>query len=203
VQALISSLLLVVALGLEGGAEPPTYGEVIEAMARSAAELGDSRLTALVSDVSLRCLERGEWARSEGRDTLRKVGRQLRSRDRAARRSRRQEAERKRAQRARRRDRAANGDAGEHVRPLAHEVLSPAPEATSDDALRRIEARDELAKLGFDALPARTRACLYATDVIGLRYGATAALLGLDSADQVRKLRGRALTRLRPPAPAG
>jgi DNA-directed RNA polymerase specialized sigma24 family protein len=203
-QALITTLMLVVALGFDGHTRPPTYGEVIEVMAAEAARLGDSRLTALVSDLSVQCLERGEWARSEGPGTLDRLGVRLRTRGRAAKRSRRQMAERKRAKRLRRRGRASAGGDGpaadrtrEELPPIPHEVLHERPDAACDASVRGIEARDELARVGFDALPPTAQACLFATDVMGLRYRATAEALGLKSEDQVRQIRARALARMR------
>ena len=196
-QAMISALMVLVACGLDGQARPPTYGQVIEAMAEAAPGFGDSRLTALVSDLSLQCLERGQWAESDGRDTLRVLGGRLRNRGRASARTRHAETARKRAQRQRQKAQAGIRETDRRP-PVAREVLDAEPDATCERSLRRLEARDRLRALGFENLAPRAQACLLATDVMALRYRAAAEILGLESEEQVRKIRSRALASLRP-----
>ena len=123
VQAMISTLMVLVACILDGKTEAPTYGQVIEAMAQAAWELKEPRLSALVSDLSLQCLERGQWAESEGAGTVRVLSRKLRNRGRASLRTRHQATSRKRAQRAR--QRLASGGAKDST-PVPHGALRPA-----------------------------------------------------------------------------
>ena len=191
---MISTLMVLVACILDGKTEAPTYGQVIEAMAQAAWELKEPRLSALVSDLSLQCLERGQWAESEGAGTVRVLSRKLRNRGRASLRTRHQATSRKRAQRAR--QRLASGGAKDST-PVPREVLYGQPEAACERFERTLAARDELRGVGFESLSPRAQACLVATDVVGLRYRAAADLLGMESEDQVRKTRCRALRQLR------